>query len=657
MAHRIGGEEATVNEPGHIATRAEASAPAAASIRAQLDRMLGSECFAHAPSLARLLRFIVEQTLAGQAHRLKEYTLGVEVFERGGDFDPRVDTIVRVQGRRLRTKLREYYAGSGRDDPILIALPKGHYVPVFEFAPTRRSPQRRPSRWRTAIAVAAIATLAMATLAMLASRPASPPVPANRPPAVVVLPFQDLSESRDQEHIGDGLAEELIHLLAQSSSLRVIARTSAFAFKDRDADIATIARALDVTHVLEGSVRRAGDRVRIAVQLIDAANATHLWSQIYEREIGDLLALQRRIAEAVATTLHARLGSDAQQPSARQSVAQAHADYLQGLFFFNRRAPGDMQRARECFTDAVRLAPEHARAWAGLAGVHFILANSAEMDWREGMDAMRAAAERALEIDPNQADARIRLAQYLSRDAQTRAQAREQLLQAWRQSSDSPLVLSVAAGIMLGQRQPGAAVALQRAALVNDPLSVAARINLAGYLLRAGQIDAAEAELDRVVEISPDKLDQVRYQRGIHRLIQRRPVDALALFREMAPGIDRSHGLALAHASLGREDDAEAALAELDALAGSATKSLVARAEIDQLRGDGDSALRRLAMLQRPHTVDDASWRTASEIDAAARSPLLFPLFDLPAGRDWLRATYGAPEPLCFPLPGTIACD
>jgi TolB-like protein/DNA-binding winged helix-turn-helix (wHTH) protein len=190
------------------------------------------------------------------------------------------------------------------------------------------------------------------------------------PNSVAVLPFVDMSAEQDQEYFGDGIAEEILNLLAQVPALKVIARTSSFSFKGRPVDIAEIAARLGVAHVLEGSVRRSGDRVRITAQLIGTHDSTHLWSESYDRELGDLIDVQTEIAAAVASVLEQELLAARAPERGRPRDPAAYDYFLRARFLFNRRDPGDLDSAREQFEAALRLDPEYAPAWAGLAGVY-----------------------------------------------------------------------------------------------------------------------------------------------------------------------------------------------------------------------------------------------------------------------------------------------
>ncbi|MBC7656092.1 MAG: hypothetical protein H7147_02840 [Frankiaceae bacterium] len=300
------------------------AAPGPEAIRLQLERVLASSQFSNAPSMRKMLRFVVEHALAGTADRLKEYTLGVEVFGRGDDFDPRQDTIVRVQARRLRERLVDYYGLSGGADPVRISLPTGHYVPTFGWAPVvpplqgDASPALSPAatpfpspRRRTVLLALALAVAALASLAAVFWPKDARQVPASvtgsAPLRIAVLPFADLSQAQDQEYLADGLTEEILNQLAQVPALSVIGRTSSFSFKGKNEDLRNIGRKLGVAYLVEGSVRRGGDQLRITTQLIRADDGSHLWSKSYARGLRDVFAVQDEIARDVAQALSVKL--------------------------------------------------------------------------------------------------------------------------------------------------------------------------------------------------------------------------------------------------------------------------------------------------------------------------------------------------------------
>lgn len=264
--------------------------PPAESVQAQLARILASSSFSRSERLSRFLRFVVEEKIAGRTRELKEYTIGTQVYDRSASFDPTTDTIVRVEARRLRVTLQNYYASEGRSDPVRIDVPKGGYEPVFA--------------WKVSFAVEPDLALSQFCIA--------------------VLPFENFGLEGDQESFCDGLTEEIIHALAQVEGLRVVARTSAFAFKRRRQDVRSIGEALNAGTVVEGSVRREGEWLRITAQLINVSDGYHLWSHRFDREVKGLLAIQDEIARTVTDELRVRLAGAARPRVEKLSSVAVH---------------------------------------------------------------------------------------------------------------------------------------------------------------------------------------------------------------------------------------------------------------------------------------------------------------------------------------------
>ena len=225
-------------------------------------------------------------------------------------------------------------------------------------------------------------------------------------PSIAVLPFANMSRDPDDEFFSDGLAEEIINALAQVPELKVIARTSAFAFKGKNEDIRRIAETLGVTHVLEGSVRRAGSRIRVTAQLIQAADGTHLWSQRYDREMSDIFAVQDEIAEAIAGALKLKLVPAAERRMPKLAAYEAYLKYRSYQWQFTKEAS---QRSRECLEQALALDPEFALPYVGLADYNLALAAVGGIPPQEAMPRARELAARALELDPDLPEAHAML--------------------------------------------------------------------------------------------------------------------------------------------------------------------------------------------------------------------------------------------------------
>lgn len=229
---------------------------------------------------------------------------------------------------------------------------------------------------------------------------------AHTPQSIAVLPFANMSHDADDEYFSDGLTEEIINALVQVPGLKVIARTSAFAFKGKNEDIRRIAEALGVTNVLEGSVRRAGTRIRITAQLIHAADGTHLWSQRYDRELADIFAVQDEISAAISGALKLKLAA---APARRMPSLPAYEAYLRYRYYQWRFTHDASQRSRECLEQALELDPGFALPYVGLADYHLALASVGGMPAHEAMPRARELAHRALEIDPDLPEAHAML--------------------------------------------------------------------------------------------------------------------------------------------------------------------------------------------------------------------------------------------------------
>ena len=418
---------------------------------------------------------------------------------------------------------------------------------------------------------------------------------ANRSAAVVpaelsiaVLPFVDMSEKRDQAYFAEGLSEEILNLLAQSTTLRVTARTSSFSFRGRSVDIATIADTLKVTHVLEGSVRRAGDRVRITAQLVNGTGSAHVWSRTYDRDVTDIFGVQDEIAAAVAESLHVTLTGDG-NPRGAQTNNAAFEQYLQGKYFFNRRGESDVARAQDYFEQALRIDPDYARAWAGLAGVYHITRERAAPD---ELTAWGGAVERALQLGPNLAESHVRAAQYywLLGKPET---SEEHCKQAIALNPSDPLVLSVSAGRAFTAGHWSEGIALQRRAVAVDPLSATNRSNLGVYLAAVGEWDEASAELEKAHDLSPTlpglDSDIARVQ-----ILRQRFDQAFAAIERLPAGPLRDQCVALAYRAPGQRDAADAALSRLLALADVPVPDgelAIAIAEVHAFRGEEAQAL------------------------------------------------------------------
>jgi serine/threonine-protein kinase len=282
--------------------------PGPSEIRDALEHVLRSQAFVNAGRLSRLLRFIVERALDGQGEGLKEYVLGVEVFDRPTDYDPRLDSIVRVEARRLRAKLAEYYDGEGAGDAIRFRLAKGGYVPTFERV-DGTGPGGGVGGGAGGVPpyALALAGLAIAVVGLVVGLRLWSPARAAGPAATIaVLPFTVFTGLEEDQRLADRLADGVTTELARQEALGVAAATSARQFRGAGRPVREVASALGVRYVMEAATHVDGVSIRVEARLADATVGHKVWVEDFTGDAGDLDGLERRIAEAASRFLRER---------------------------------------------------------------------------------------------------------------------------------------------------------------------------------------------------------------------------------------------------------------------------------------------------------------------------------------------------------------
>jgi serine/threonine-protein kinase len=327
--------------------------------------------------------------------------------------------------------------------------------------------------------------------------------PPERRPSIAVLPFANMSRDADDEYFSDGLAEEILNVLAQVSGLKVIARTSAFAFKGKNEDVRGIAEALGVTNILEGSVRRAGSRIRITAQLIHAADGSHLWSQRYDRELTDVFAVQDEIAAAIAGTLRLKLIGKQAASRPHQPNLPAYEAFLKGSQQYSKFSPEGFARAEEYYKQAIVLDPQWADPHSALARQYFSLANNALRPLSEMIPLARAEALKALELLPSEPGAHAVLGGIASAHDYDWKEAEDQFRLA-REAAEAPTPEVCAWHAMfylapLGRFEE--AIEEGSKAIAHDPMNSLSYMNLSLTLVFAGMYERAIAEAEKALAL------------------------------------------------------------------------------------------------------------------------------------------------------------
>ena len=537
-------------------------------VQAQLSRILSSPQFERAGRLSIFLRFIVEEVVAGRAASIKESVIGVQVFGRPSGWNPKNDSTVRTQATRLREKLRDYYLTDGARDELVLELPKGSYVPLWRVA--RR--ETRP-RWLKAASVLACLVAAGPVLWHWKTRP---PIQ-----SIAVLPLDNLSGNAEDDPLAAGLAEDLIRQLAGLPDIRVLSHTSSFALHGKGKSIREIGKLLDVEAVLEGTLQRDGQKIKITAQLVRSGDDRTLWSGAFEREARDLFALESDLSSRIAHTLNASLRAGT---STRNVNSDAYALYLRGIHAIRATAPGSTQEAIPLLQQAVEKDPMLAHAWSAQA---YVWAHVRIGDFPNVVTKARHAALRALEIDARAPEAHAALGFiqfYCDGDRNAAEQSFRKALQfgpnsyeAWEQYAqylmDTGRLREARDAMQHGQRL--------------DPLSPHVGFVLAAILLVGHQYDGAIEESRKVLERYPEFHQIYQHLGGayLEKGMCAEALDALEKYGDRAVQ-------AAAMARCGQREEAQRTLAALEAEAASGrVQSALGAARVYTALGDHQRAL------------------------------------------------------------------
>ncbi len=526
----------------------------AGAVRLQLEGILASSGFAKKDRLSRFLRFVVEWKLAGRAHELKETVIGFEVFERPANYNPKQDAIVRTEAGRLRARLSEYYSGEGKSDALVIELPKGGYVPVFRKTnpalPAEPVSTNHSRLWIGVGAALGCAVIATAGLTWWRTERKNAPV------TIAVLPLDNLNHDPADDYLADGLTDELIRDLSTYEGLAPRSRTSSFALKGKPRNIREAGKELTADYIVEGSVLRAADRLRITAQLIRTRDDLPLWSGKFDRGASDVLAIQDEISRAIVNNLRVKLGRGRRR---YETSAEAYDLYLRA------RAAG-LRDSTELFQQAIASDSSFAPAYAGLATTYAYRTGNTNNDSLHELPKMRAAAEKAIELDPLLAEAHGALGIAYARDARWTLSEKSFRRAIELDPSRSATYADFAVNVLLTQGKIREALDQMRVAQRSDPLSPEVRSQVAYVLLASHRYDEAASECEKLPEDCrcwPSPSEPIRNEcLGRARLGQGRLREAIEILaagvaKGVPIGVPIRGYLGYAYGRIGQRDEAE----------------------------------------------------------------------------------------------------
>lgn len=579
----------------------------AARVRDELRKIFASEAFRGGRRAQDFLQLVVEHALAGRLDSLRERMLGAEMFGRPVDYDTANDAVVRVKASEVRRRLAQYYRSLESPPEVRIELSPGSYVPQFLDAPSTapevleppvvssparapepasiQTPASGPATSRRSLLVGALLLIIAAAVAavMMWKKPGGEgPIR-----SIAVLPLANYSGDSKQDYFADGMTENLIAELGQISSLRVISRTSSMTYKGTRKTLPQIAKELSVDAIVEGSVEREGNHVRITTQLIDARSDQHLWAHTYDRDMTGALALQSEMAQAIADQIRAELtpAESARLNRSRRVDPQAMELYMRGMQQFDGVTPQD---AIEYFQEAVDKDPLFAQAHAALAEAYGWAGEAGRMPYAEAFAKQRAEALKAIGLDDSRPEPHLQLAFAALDQNWDWDTCRKELESARAANPNSTSVHWNYAQFLLRTGHADQAIAEANLALQRDPVSSHAYVQRSFILYFARRYDAALDDLQRASHLphTPKEFDfplgdvyaEKRMYReaaqefsdlgGPHALghlgniyaRQGRTAEAHAIIRQLEQEVEKSgigrYEIALIYAALGGKDDA-----------------------------------------------------------------------------------------------------
>jgi TolB-like protein/Tfp pilus assembly protein PilF len=499
-------------EPGRLNTEQ------VSQVREHLHKVLASPAFSGGKRAQEFLRLIVDHALAGRGDSLKERMIGAEMFGRPVDYDTANDAVVRVKATEVRRRLAQYYLESKAELPVRIELPVGSYTPKFlwltpaaEAADSRQGPAKSdeaepPSLDRISLRSWILVGAAFGLLGVVGVygyKRLTNPVAGVEIRSIAILPLVNLSGDPSQEYFADGMTEELIEELGRVPTLRVISRTSVMTYKGTNKKIPEIARELQVDGIIEGSIGREGNRVRINAQLVDSRLDKNIWTHSYDRDLTSVLELQSDVARAITDQIQIELTpqQQAQLKRTQQINPETVELYLKAM---ERMNSGDPKSAIDLFRGAIDKDPAYAPAHAGLANAYGWMGEAGWMSYSEAFSQQKAEALKAIQLDDSRPEPHLDLGAAAMNQSWDWDTQRKELQRALELSPNAAAVHWAYANYLNRVGLAADAVAQAKLAIQLDPVSSRSYMSTSFIYYYARQYDQALAQIQKAVALHPD---------------------------------------------------------------------------------------------------------------------------------------------------------
>jgi serine/threonine protein kinase len=548
-----------------------------------LAKLRGTIHVTRTGSTVGTLAYIAPEQLRGEEidNRADLFSFGVVMYEmaalrlpfRGEHEAALTYSIANEDPASVRTLRKEM--PSELDRIIMKCLQKdrmSRYQNAEEIAADLRGLQQKtvnPERPGSGIRRTRLSWIVVAAITVLGAVGIFLFLPTNRFPeanskTIAVLPFANMNGNPEEEFFSDGITEDILTQLSKIADLSVISRTSVMQYKATKKNIHEIGRELNAGVILEGSVRRAGDQVRIVAQLIDVKSDKHLWADTYDREYKQVFAIQSEIAQKIASSLQAKLSMAEKERLSNPSTTnvEAYNDYLQGRYFVDLRTKEDLEKAVGCFERAMKIDPNYARAWAGLAAAHCVQANNGYVQLEDGYAKARKEIEKALELDPNLAEAHAIIGSIKNLYDWDWPGAEASLKRALDLDPGNTSAMLALAALTADLGRFDEAITLYRKAITLDPLRTGAYIELSTITYCVGRLEEAEEAASKGLLLNPHYPSAHEWLGEIY-LVQSKLEEALAEMQRETDGAYRFEGLALVYHAMRKIKEADSALTEL----------------------------------------------------------------------------------------------